>query len=234
MMLEEYCPEVEVVGEAGSADQARNLVDELDPNIIFLDIMMPKEDGFSFLQSFDQRNFSVVFTTAHNEHALKAIKHGAIDYIEKPINIDDLQGAVGRLKDIHTNGQVGEHQENVQKVLDEAVNIKDFDKTSIPTRDGYTIVKSSEIIHLEASEGYTNIHLTDGKRYMSCKNIKKYEEYLNPSMFFRVHKSHIINIAHHLKEFNRTQGNIAVMSNGTNIPVSRRKLSEFLSRINSF
>lgn len=234
LMLEEFCPDVEVVGEAESAEQARNLVNKLNPSVVFLDIMMPKEDGFAFLNSIDERNFSVVFTTAHNEHAISAIKQGAIDYIEKPINIDDLQFAVSRAKEIHSNHEVGLHQEAVQDLMEETANLRDLNKASIPTRDGYFIVKSNEIIHLEASEGYTMIHLTNSRRYLSCKNIKRYEEYLNSNVFFRVHKSHIINVAHHLTEYNKSVGNIAVLSNGTQIPISRRKLAEFLARINCF
>jgi two-component system LytT family response regulator len=103
------------------------------------------------------------------------------------------------------------------------------EKTSIPTRDGLAIVKNSEIIHLEASESYTTIFLTDNRKYLSSKTIKVYEDKLSDQMFFRTHKSH--NIAHHLKEFKRSEGNVAVMSNEVEIPISRRKLTSFLDRL---
>ena len=109
-----------------------------------------------------------------------------------------------------------------------------YEKTSIPTKDGLVIVNNSEIIHLEASESYTTIYLSNGKKYLSSKNIKIFEENLNKNIFFRTHKSHIINFTHHLKEFNRSLGNVVVMSDGKQIPVSRRKLTDFLSRVNTF
>jgi two-component system LytT family response regulator len=206
MLLEDYCPDVNIEGVAGSASQARLLIDEVNPDLVFLDIMMPGEDGFMFLQSLPERTFQVIFTTAFRDYALKAIKENAIDYLEKPIDIDDLQKSVAKAKVIN-------------------------EKTIVPTKDGLAIVKNTDIIHLEAFENYTTLYLTGGKKYVSSKSIKAFEDKLDPNMFFRVHKSHIINIAHHLKELIRSEGNIAVLSDGTQVPVARRKLQEFLDKL---
>ena len=111
---------------------------------------------------------------------------------------------------------------------------KALDRISIPTRDGYIILKNEDILHLEASDNYTMIYLNNGKRHLSSKNIKIYEQNLDPSVFYRIHKSHIINVKHHLKEFSRSEGNVAILSSGKLVPVSRRKLTEFLSFINTF
>ncbi len=221
MILDDFCPEVEVVGMADSADQARSLITQFNPDLIFLDIKMPKEDGFTFLDSLPTRNFSVVFTTAHNEYALKAFKVDAIDYVEKPINIEDLRNAVTKV--------VRFQQANPSVKSD---SIKESDRVSFATRDGFITIKYDEIIHLEASDNYTMIYMTDNRKHLSCKNIKVYEESLDPNTFFRAHKSHIINVATHLKGFTRSDGNIAILTNGKQIPVSRRKLAEFLERIN--
>jgi len=104
----------------------------------------------------------------------------------------------------------------------------------IPTRNGYLIIRNEDIIHLEASDNYTMIYLNDGSRHLSSKNIKIYEENLDKEVFFRTHKSHIINIENHLKEFSRSEGNVAIMTNGKNVPISRRKMSFFMERINTF
>lgn len=234
MMLEEYCPEIHVLAAAGSAKEAHALVEELDPDVVFLDIMMPGADGFSFLNHYKDRNFAVVFTTAHNEHALKAIKQQAIDYLEKPIHIAELQAAVKKVEDLlalQRNSNLSD--ERLSRILENIALDNSVEKTAIPTRDGLAIVKNSEIIHLEACESYTTIFLTDNRKYISSKTIKTYEDRLNKNMFFRIHKSHIINVSHHLKEFNRSAGNMAVMSNNKEVPISRRKLSVFLDRISN-
>ena len=232
MLLEEYCPDVEVAGTAGGAREARSMVDDVNPDLVFLDIMMPGEDGFSFLESMPDRRFQVVFTTAFREHALRAIKESAIDYLEKPIDIEELQRAVAKAKenaDLKRSPKVDD--DRLTKVLQDIVLTNSVEKTVIPTKDGLAIVRNTEIIHLEAMENYTMIYLVGGKKYMSSRSIKAFEDRLDTNMFFRVHKSHIINIAHHLKEFLRNEGLIAVLSDGTQVPVARRKLQEFLDKI---
>lgn len=235
MLLENYCEDVDIVGSAASPDEARAILDKNDVDVIFLDIKMPGEDGFEFLKSVENKNFGVVFITAYNEYALDAFKADAIDYLEKPIDIDELVSAVEKIKKIKGSDTPISLNEDLVELIKSVVNKQiDFEKTSIPTKDGLVIVNNQDIVHLEASESYTSIYLTDGRKYLSSKNIKVFEENLNPNIFFRTHKSHIINFAHHLKEFNRSLGNLAVMSNEKQIPVSRRKLTEFLSKINTF
>ncbi len=232
MLLEDYCPQVSVLGVAGSAAQARVLIEDNSPDLVFLDIMMPGEDGFMFLNSFENRTFQIIFTTAFRDYALKAIKEDAVDYLEKPIDIDDLQNAVKKASErIAQKKNVKVSDERISKILENIALTNTVEKTIIPTKDGLAIVKNTEIIHLEAFENYTTLYLMGGKKYVSSKGIKAFEDKLDPQMFFRVHKSHIINIAHHLKEFNRSEGNIAVLSDGTQVPVARRKLQEFLDKL---
>jgi two-component system LytT family response regulator len=235
MLLENYCEDVEVVGSASSPNEARKILQDKEVDVLFLDIKMPGEDGFEFLKSLDKKDFGVIFITAYNEYALDAFKADAIDYLEKPIDIEELIDAVEKIKKLKSSpGPITLNQDLIDLIKSVVNKQMDFEKTSIPTRDGLVIVNNQDIVHLEASESYTTIYLADGKKYLSSKNIKIFEENLNPNIFFRTHKSHIINFAHHLKEFNRSLGNLAVMSNNQQIPVSRRKLSEFLSKINTF
>jgi len=233
LILEDFCPEIEVVAEAGSAKEARELIAKHQPKLLFLDINMPSEDGFELLDSIKQKNFSVIFITAHNQFALKALKAGAIDYIEKPIDIEDLQTAVGKIiVDKEAVANVDYHM--IKTLLNEYKNDNKSDIIAVPTLSGYEIIKSEDIIHLEADESYTRIFLIDGKKCISSMTIAKYEKVLDTNTFFRVHKSHIINTRHHLKEFNRHEGNMAIMDNGEAIPVARRKLSGFISAIKTF
>ncbi len=230
IMLEEHCPELQIKGLGSSAEEGRQLIDSQNPDLVFLDIAMPNEDGFSFLNTIKDRKFSVVFTTAHNEFALKAFKADALDYLEKPIAIDDLKNSVIKVSKYHQKKTVNNSNLNL-KTLATKINA---DKISIPTKDGYIIINNKDIVNLEASDNYTMIHLSDGSRHLSSKNIKIYEQNLDENVFFRSHKSHIINVEYHLKEFSRSEGNVAIMNNGKNIPISRRKMSFFMNRINSF
>lgn len=232
ILINEFCPELQIIGLVESATEARIIIEKEKPDVVFLDIAMPKEDGFSLLKSYENRDFSVVFTTAYNEYALKAFKENAIDYLEKPISIEDLQKAVQKVMKVHGNSNQRTPAE-LSELVNEALEGKN-DRISIPTRDGYIIIRNTDIIHLEASDNYTMIYLIDGSRHLSSKNIKVYEENLNQEVFFRTHKSHIINVEHHLKEFSRSEGNMAILTNGINVPIARRKMSNFLSRINTF
>jgi len=233
LILDEYCPSVKVIAQASSAEEARNLITEHEPDLLFLDINMPNEDGFELLDSIEDKNFSVIFITAHNQFVLKALKAGAIDYLEKPIDIEELQEAVGKIsvnEERNTNLNFG----MIKDLLAEYQNDNKSDTIAIPTLAGYEIIKTKDIVHLEADESYTKIYLTDGERCMSSMTIARYERVLDKNTFFRVHKSHIINTRHHLKEFNRHEGNIAIMDNGEAIPVARRKLSDFINAIKTF
>lgn len=231
MIIDDFCPELEVVGIADSAQRARELITLHHPDLVFLDIKMPKEDGFQLLQSIKDRDFSVVFTTAYNEYALQAFKADAVDYIEKPIGLDELKSAVRKVIRLNPNLSI-DHSVSLENTESKKTVFRDNEKISLATRDGFTVVKNEEIVHLEASDNYTMIYMTDNRKFLSCKNIKVYEESLNPEVFYRVHKSHIVNIKHHLKGFSRHDGNNVQLSNNKMVPVARRKLSDFMEIIN--
>ena len=233
MLLDEYCPEIEVVDVAESGEKARKLLDKYDPEVIFLDIKMPGEDGFAFLNSLSKRSFSVVFTTAHNQFALKAFKANAIDYIEKPIDIDDLKSAVAKVVNVHKNKDTSTDVNSIQKLLDGLVTVKHPETIAIPTSDGFLMARNEEILYLEADENYTTIFLTNNRKYMSCGSIKRFEDILDKNLFFRTHRSFIVNIGHHLKEFSRKEGNMVILTNNIKIPVARRILPDFLAKINT-
>ena len=176
-LITEFVPELEIIALASNADEARNSISEFKPQILFLDIKMPKENGFELLDSLGEHNMSVIFTTAHNEFALEAIKAEAVDYLEKPINIEDLQNAVKRAK-----GRIKTGQPNWKQLLSKIENAGK-QKVSIPTKDGFVFVGTDEIIHLEASDSYTYIYLTKERKYLSSKNIKVFEDQLSENEF---------------------------------------------------
>ena len=187
MLINDFCPNVNVVGLAASADQAKILIKQYSPDLVFLDIAMPNKNGFDFLNEIDERNFDVIFTTAHNEYALEAFKADAIDYIQKPIDIDDLRKATEKVRKFN-------EAEEVAEALTVQITPEDeMEKLSIPTRSGYIFIENKEIVYFKANENYTEIILESGKRLISSKTIKRYEEKMNSKIFYRTHKSYIIN-----------------------------------------
>ncbi len=234
IILNDFCANVNVVAEGESAEEARELIARHKPDLLFLDINMPNEDGFELLNSIEDKNFSVIFITAHNQFALKALKAGAIDYIEKPIDIEDLQAAVAKISKEGESASSNVDFGMIKQLLNEYKAESKSETIAVPTLSGYEIIKAEDIIHLEADESYTRIFLVDGGKCVSSMTIARYEKVLDPNTFFRVHKSHIINTRHHLKEFNRHEGNVAIMDTGEAIPVARRKLSGFINAIKTF
>lgn len=233
IILEDHCPSVNTIGEAASAQEARELIEKHDPELLFLDINMPNEDGFELLESLEQKDFAVIFITAHNQFALQALKAGAVDYLEKPIDIEELKTAVEKIDPSVVSSNPINYS-LIKELLDEHQNNLKKDIIAIPTLSGYEIIKIANIVHLEADESYTKIFLADGSKFVSSMTIARYEKVLDQNTFFRVHKSHIINTKDHLKEFNRHEGNVAIMHNGHVVPVARRKVSAFINSIKTF
>lgn len=217
-LIESYCTEIKVVGTASSAIKAKDMINRLSPDVVFLDINMPVLDGFDFLESVDSSKFMIVFVTAHSEYAIKAIKARAIDYLLKPINIKELQQAVNRLVN-HSN--------------DKSNLLKDVDKIILPVAHGFKVMNADEIIRLEAEDCYTHIFTTAGKKITISKTLKEFEDRLTGNNFFRVHKSHLINF-NHIKDYSKLDGGCITLSDGVKILASRRKGAEFTEKYKEF
>ncbi len=177
---------------------------------------------------------AVVFTTAYDEYALQAFKANALDYLEKPIDPEELERAAEKLKQIVGGSTEGPTIDTKVEEVVQQINGAMADRISIPSREGIAVVKHQDILYLEASDSYTEIHLTNGKRLVSSKHIRLFEEHLAGQEFYRIHKSYIINLKH-LTGFDRAEGNMAVLGEkGVLLPVSRRRMSDFLSVISTF
>ncbi len=232
LLIKEFCPELDIVGLASSADQAQILINQYKPDLVFLDIAMPQKSGFDLLNEVGERDFNVVFTTAHSEFALDAFKADAIGYIEKPIDIDELRKATQKAMLFNTDIATDTNKSIITapaKVTAE----DEIEKISVPTRSGYIFIENKEIVYFKANENYTEIYLESGKRLISSKTIKRYEEKMNDKIFYRTHKSYIINKHNHMKELSRSAGNFVIMSNGDCIPIARRRMSDFLKAVNN-
>lgn len=238
MMLEEFCPEVEVVGEAGNVREAKEQIEKLQPDVVFLDIRMPSgSEGFQLLDDVENKNFMVVFVTAFKDYAIKAFNANAAHYILKPIDIDDLTNAVEKL--IQSRQNMEDNPENYESYLSSLKNLSDnlvhnkvSHKITISHTKGLKLVDDHDITHLEASGNCTTIYFNDGTRYLDTRTLKIYEEMLDSERFYRVHKSHIVNLDY-LKEYISEDGHNAVLKDGTQVPVARNRLSDFIQTMKS-
>lgn len=224
--LSDYCPEVELLGEAADGAEGMQLIDKLHPQIVFLDIEMPQMDGFSMLQQLQQKDFHLIFTTAYDQYAIKAIKYSAFDYLLKPVDIEELKNAVDKIIHLHPS-HTGKKLEALQQNL-QSKNM--LNKIGIPTLDGLLFFDIHDIIHLEASSNYTTIHFRQHPKLTASRTLKDFEDLLPPDIFFRSHHSHLINL-NHIKRYIKGDGGQIEMTNGSFAMVARRKKDEFLGII---
>jgi two-component system LytT family response regulator len=222
-VLKQFCPQVNIVGTANNISDAVKLINATHPQLVFLDVEINNETGFDLFNYFSDPAFEVVFTTAHEKYALKAIKSSCYDFLLKPIVIQEVVNVISKLE--KEKGSSGAEKVNV--LLD---NIKAKDhqlqKIAIPSKDGYTFIGVDQIISLEADGKYTRITAEGGIKSTSTKNIGEFEEMLDPKIFFRSHKSWIINLSH-VKKFLKADSRVQ-MSNDIVADVSTRKKDDFL------
>ncbi|MGF1636151.1 MAG: LytR/AlgR family response regulator transcription factor [Cyclobacteriaceae bacterium] len=230
LLLEEYCKGVEVLGLAGSVAEAIDLIKKVKPDLVFLDIQMKMETGFDLLETIDKIDFEVVFITAYAEYALRAIKFSAVDYVLKPVDIEELQIAVKKVTERRSAG-TGFQNDKLELLLNNLRPEQNGNfKIALPTSNGLIFVKLIDIIYCAGESNYTVFHLQDGSKVMVSKTLKEYEEMLSSNNFFRIHKSYLINL-NEIKEYIRGEGGYVIMNNKASLDVSKRKKESFLGRI---
>lgn len=233
ILLEEYCPDIEVIGEASNKKDAKSIIESSNPDVVFLDIRMPSgSEGFELLNSIEEKNFLVVFVTAFKDYAIKAFEVNAVHYLLKPIDPDDLIKSVDKLKAAKSNftedpSNYESYYESLKNLSDNLIKNRFSNKIAISHTKGLKIVDDNDISYLEASGNCTTIYFQDGKRYLDTRTLKIYESMLDESKFYRVHKSYIINLDL-LTEYVNEDGHFAVLKDGKRIPVARNRVSTFV------
>lgn len=210
MMIEKYTSALKVVAVSTEPKQGIKLINDYQPDVVFLDVSMPQMDGFELLQQVSWKNFQLVFTTAHPEYALDAIKSRAFDYLLKPIDQDELITCINNI---------------LQQNLPDA-SAKTNQLIELNVKDGIIFIKPDQIIRLEASGSYTEFYLEGNVKHIASKTLKEYEPQLHPSVFYRCHVSHIINLKKVVKLIT-TDGLFVQMTDGS-LPVVSRKNKEVL------
>jgi two-component system LytT family response regulator len=225
--LVEFCPNVKILASCQKPEEAIFLIRHYHPDVLFLDIEMPRINGFRILEELEELHAEIIFTTAYNHYAIDAIRISAFDYLIKPVSVEDLQNAVNRLMIQHTR-QVQEKLDILKKSLQE--NKSQEDKIAIPTGEGMEFINIKNIVRIESSSNYSKLYFTDGHTLLVTRLLKDFEEMLLPYRFYRIHHSHLINLSQ-IKKYIRGEGGQVVMLNGDVIDVARRKKDEFLKLI---
>ncbi len=229
-LVKSYCPEVDIIGHAGNIPDAIGLINQVAPQLVYLDIELNKGNAFELLDAFTKINFQVVFITAYNEYAVKAFRYNAIDYLLKPISISELQEAtekaITKIKQSSANDSITD----VLRELKQAINNQ---KIGLPVSDGILFINAEEIIRCEASGSYTVVYLVNKKSITVTKTLKEIEDLLPAPNFVRVHNSWIIN-SRYLKKYYRGKNSYVEMEDGSIVAISLRKKTNILSFLKDF
>lgn len=220
-MIDSYPKEIYIAGECGTIAEAIILVKATKPDIVLLDINLEDGNSFDFLNQIEQIDFKIIFATAYEEFALTAIKNGAIDYILKPVDEDELHLALDKtIKTLSHNATT-----QVEVITNHIKGVKE--RIVLSLQDGYQVIQLSQLVYCKSDGGYTSFYLANGKQYMASKSIKSFEEQLPPSTFIRTHQSYIVNIKY-VEKLDKSRW--LTLENGTSVPVSVRKM-EMLTNI---
>lgn len=233
-LLKKKCREdVEVVATSSSPLAGKTLIEQLKPDLVFLDIEMPGMTGVDLVRSFNKPDFRVVFVTAHDDYAVEAFQLSAVNYLLKPVGPESVVMTIEKIKeDIRKNQNIAVPLEKLEKILSQ--HTKDNEnKIGIAMADKIVFINISDIIYCEASSAYTNVFLKDDKKMVASKPLGDFEVLLSNHRFFRIHHSYLINL-NRIKEFQRHDGGFVTMENNKQLEVSRRKRQEFLNAIQGF
>jgi two-component system LytT family response regulator len=238
LLLEEFCPEVEIIGTGENVQEAKQLIATKKPEAVFLDIRMPSgEEGLELLEDVKTNNFQIVFVTAFKDYAIKAFNINSIHYILKPIDIDDLKDAVKKLLEYKALFQ--KDTSNLETYIESIKNFSEnihyqneSNKITISHVKGIKIVEDNSILYLEGDGNCTHIHFVDGTSFFDTRTLKIYEEILNPITFFRIHKKYIINLSH-LTDYLHEDGYFAILKSDVKLAVARARVTAFVKKIKS-
>ena len=228
-LLETFCPEVTIVGDADGVETAAQLIRATSPDLVLLDIEMSQGNAFDLLNQLQPLTFHVIFVTAFGNYAIRAFKYSAIDYLLKPVDIDDLRNAIQRVA-----GSPRDNQSLTQQMKTLMENVEALQmsqqKMAIPTITGLIFVPINDILRFEGKGSYTNIYLSSGEQIIATRTIKDYEDLLPETIFCRIHNSQIINLQK-IQKYNKGRGGAVTMEDGSVIEVASRRREEFLRRL---
>lgn len=225
--LRKFCPQVEMIGTAGNCKEAIEVLHQLQPQLVFLDVEMPFGNAFDVLEGCQDLQFETIFVTAFSEYSLKALNQSAAYYLLKPVSIEELVIAVNKVQQQLQNQQLI----NRNRIIIENSRESKPEKQQVilPTTDGFEVVKMEDILRLKGNGNFTDVHLRDGSKRMVCRFLKHFTDIL-PFPFIRIHKSHVINI-HFVKAYHKSAGGYIVMNDGAEVELSPAYKEQFLAAL---
>lgn len=227
MLLEKF-PNVKILGEAESVSSGVELIDRLSPNLVFLDVQMHDEDGFDLLKKVKNKNFGVIFTTAYDEYAINAFKVEALDYLRKPIDPTELEEAIKKAEKNRNQVKTFEASlDALSKALKRTTHVTTT-KIALSTKDGIQFISPEDIIRCESVAANTRVFLKGGRNLITTKSLKDYESVLDESTFFKVHKSHIVNLNYVVR---LNKNGFLQMEDDSNVPLTEKSKSGFLKKL---
>lgn len=226
--LENFCQGVEIIAEAQDVAGGVAAIRKHRPELVFLDIRLSPGSGFDILERIETIDFHVVFVTAYDEYAMRAIRFSALDYLLKPVGIEELQNALAKLRQ-QQDDPLGDLRYKIFQENLSAIN-KEFSRIVLPTMEGFIVQDVKEIIRCEADRNYTHFFLENGKKVVIPRTLKTYDELLSSLGFYRVHQSHLINLKQIVEYKRRKKGGIAILKDGMEVPVSESRKDGFMKR----
>jgi two-component system LytT family response regulator len=219
LIIQQHCPGVSVVGTAQNAADGISAITTHQPDLVFLDIQMPGQSGFEVLKAIPSINFEVIFITAYDKYGIQAIKFSALDYLLKPIDVDEFKLAIEKAKLKIAGRQQNQSIENLLQYIKAGQN--DPPKIALHTLTEIMYVKTTDIIRCEASNNYTTFYLNNGEQVLVCKTLKEFADILKPHQFLRTHQSHLVNL-HFVKSYLKEDGGTLLLANKARVPISRQ------------
>lgn len=225
--LVKYCPQVELVGEAHNSKEGIALIQQVLPQLVFLDVEMPFGNAFDVLEGCKDHQFETIFVTAFSEYSLRALNQSAAYYLLKPVSIEELIVAVNKVQEeINKNLLFNRNQIIVQNIKEPS---PEKQQVILPTMEGFEVVKMEDIIRLRGNGNFTDIHLKDGSKKMVCRFLKHFEEMLPPP-FLRVHRSHLINM-NCVTSYIKSNGGSVILSDGSEVEISESYKNRFIENM---
>ena len=227
-MIQQHFPDIQIAGTATQPEEGIRLIRQLEPDLVFIDIEMPKKNGFEVLEATRDIPYEIIFTTAYNQYAIKAIRYSVLDYLLKPIEAEELVLAIQRFK---SRQRKNERSQQIDLLFNNLRQLTHpYQKISVSTTEGLIFLYIPDILYCEATGSYTTFYLKNKEKLVTSRTLKEFEELLHDHAFYRIHHSYLVNI-NEITRYIKGDGGSILMSNGIEVPVSKRKKEEFLKKL---
>ena len=238
LLLKKYVPDIEISDTCKNGMEGISAIEKYQPHLIFLDIAMPKMNGFEMLAQIDSPEFEIIFTTAYDEYALKAFKVSAVDYLLKPIDKDELLASIEKVRRkivLKTKAENPQPYPEQWHLFLENITQQNapFPNIALPTFDGFEMIVAKDILYIEADGNYSTFYMREGRKILISRTLGEMEKVLSLYSFIRLHHSHLVNMTE-IAKYVKGEGGYVILKNGQNINVSRRKKSELLKALKPY